>query len=306
MSVWDHSWLTPRLVCGFRFMRIPPKSGVEGGIFLPLHVMSAEDHLLSGQAEVERTKLDQKDIALGTAAQAQDHLLWIFDGTEFQDRALRFYDARGPRGPPPMEDVWLLSLITAVPTTLKNNVLSGSGMMELQCSAMVLLGSYLYAEYMLMLVPPAVLLKYFQHTWEVHSRMGTVESADEMLSHFSVFSPLNAAMERFQERLHARGQVAYCAQVPQSATATSPHCLKLPELTGTFGGLPVLRPLVDVLIVRCGEDLQWVIQWLKHILRDEWTPEVLGLQLRLVIYEKCQAAADSSERPWGHLVQDIS
>ena len=31
MSVWDHSWLTPRLVCGFRFMRIPPKSGLDGG-----------------------------------------------------------------------------------------------------------------------------------------------------------------------------------------------------------------------------------------------------------------------------------
>lgn len=184
-----------------------------------------------------------------------------------------------------MEDVWLLNLISAVPTTLKNNVLSGSGMMELQCSAMVLLGSYLFAEYMLMLVPPAVLLKYFQHTWEVHSRMGTVESADEMLGHFSNFEPLNAAMERFQERLHARGQVAYCAQGPPG----SPHCLKLPELTATFGGVPVLRPLVDVLIVRCGEDLQWVIEWLKRVLRDEWTPEVLGLQLRLVIYEKCQA-----------------
>jgi len=48
MSVWDHSWLTPRLVCGFRFMRIPPKSGLDGGLFLPLPVLGlGEDQLLS-------------------------------------------------------------------------------------------------------------------------------------------------------------------------------------------------------------------------------------------------------------------
>jgi len=102
-----------------------------------------------------------------------DHLLWVFDGTGFQDRAIQFYEGNGI---PPMEDVWLLTLVAAVPTTLKNNVMSGSALLELQCSAMVLLCSYLFAEYMVMLAPPAVLLKYFQHTWEVHSRVGTQDS----------------------------------------------------------------------------------------------------------------------------------
>ena len=188
-----------------------------------------------------------------------------------------------------MEEVWLLSLIAAVPTTLKSNVMSGSALMELQCSAMVLLCSYLFAEYMVMLVPPAVLLKYFQHTWEVHSRVGTVESADEMLSHFSNFEPLNSAMERFQEALQARSQQVRCG-------ASQDACLMLPQLSSTFGGVPVQRPVVDVLIVRCGEDLSWVIQWLKRILRDEWTPEVLGLQVKLVIYEKCPGSAALSRQ----------
>jgi hypothetical protein len=69
----------------------------------------------------------------------------------------------------------------------------------------------------------------------------------------------------------------------------------LQQLGGSvFGGVPVQRPLVDVLIVRCGEDLRWVMEWLKRILRDEWTPEVPGLQVRLVIYEKCLV----SEAAW--------
>ena len=100
--------------------------------------------------------------------------MWVFDGTGFQDRAIQFYEGNGI---PPMEDVWLLTLVAAVPTTLKNNVMSGSALLELQCSAMVLLCSYLFAEYMVMLAPPAVLLKYFQHTWEVHSRVGTQDGA---------------------------------------------------------------------------------------------------------------------------------
>lgn len=275
MSVWDHSWLTPRLVCGFRFLRIPAKSGIEGGMFLPLPVMGVENERLSG----EYTNLERKD----------EHLLWIFDGTGFQHRALQFYHSGGP---PPMEDVWLLTLIAAVPTTLKNNVMSGSALMELQCSAMVLLCSYLFAEYMVMLVPPAVLLKYFQHTWEVHSRVGTVETVDEMMSHFSSFEPLSTAMERFQGILHARSQVVRCAS--ERSQHLEP-CLMLQQLGGSvFGGVPVQRPLVDVLIVRCGEDLRWVMEWLKRILRDEWTPEVPGLQVRLVIYEKCLVSEAST------------
>ena len=125
--------------------------------------------------------------------------------------------------------------------------MSGSALMELQCSAMVLLCSYLFAEYMVMLVPPAVLLKYFQHTWEVHSRVGTVETVDEMMSHFSSFEPLSTAMERFQGILHARSQVVRCAS--ERSQHLEP-CLMLQQLGGSvFGGVPVQRPLVDVLIV---------------------------------------------------------
>ena len=180
-----------------------------------------------------------------------------------------------------MDDVWLLTLVAAVPTTVKNNVMSGGDMMELQCAAMVLLSSYIYAEYMVMLVPPAVLLKFFQHTWEVHSRAGAVESADEMLSHFTSFEPLGSAMERFQEALQARSRVFACAQ---SAMTPSSPC---PPESVAFGGKPTLRPLVDVLLIRCGEDLSWVVDWLARVLRDEWTPEVAGVTVRLIIYEKC-------------------
>ena len=90
-------------------------------------------------------------------------------------------------------------------------MLSGYHMMELQCSAIVLLASYLYAEYMALLVPPAVLLKYFQHTWEVHDREGAAESANEMLSHFGSFAPLNRAMDQFQTVLHSRRESFTCA-----------------------------------------------------------------------------------------------
>ena len=137
--------------------------------------------------------------------------------------------------------------------------------LRLQCAAVVLLSSYLYAEYMLMLVPPAVLLKYFQHTFEVHSRQGQVESAEEMVGHFSSFEPLGAAQERFQRALRSRGE-AFQAQ---------------------------LRSLVDVVLARCGEDLSWLLRWLERVLRDEWTPEVPGVRLRLVVYEKCSIASAS-------------
>lgn len=183
-----------------------------------------------------------------------------------------------------MEDVWLLVLIAAVPTTVKNNVMSGGDMMELQCSAMVLLSSYFFAEYMIMLVPPAVLLKYFQHTWEVHSRVGHVESADEMVGHFNSFEPLGLAMERFQEALQARSKVFHCDPLQGLQGRSGISC---PPQSPAFGGSPVLRPLVDVLIIRCREDLGWVLRWLSRVLRDEWTPEVAGVTVRLVIYEKC-------------------
>ena len=76
------------------------------------------------------------------------------------------------------------------------------------------------------------------------------------------------------------------------------HVVKLPHIVNlwqktpldVFGGVPKQIPLVDVVIVRCLEDLGWVVDWLKRILRDEWTPEVMGVVVRLVIYEKCQAA----------------
>ena len=108
-----------------------------------------------------------------------------------------------------------------------------------------------------------------------------------MLSHFSSFEPLNSGMEHFQIALQARGEAYKCARDPRGET--SPHCqfvAKTPK--DVFGGVPKQIPLVDVVIVRCLEDLGWVVDWLKRILRDEWTPEVMGVLVRLVIYEKCQ------------------
>ena len=67
MSVWDHSWLTPRLVCGFRFLRIPAKSGIEGGMFLPLPVMGVENERLSG----EYTNLERKERVQGKTCQVR-------------------------------------------------------------------------------------------------------------------------------------------------------------------------------------------------------------------------------------------
>ncbi|CAK9087907.1 Calcium-dependent protein kinase 2, partial [Durusdinium trenchii] len=273
MNVWDHSWLTPRLVCGFRFMRVPLSSGLEGKIFIPIPGI---DELSANSSGAEKTESSSRDLP------ADQHLSWVFDGTRFQDRASEFYQERNL--PPPMEDVWLLVLIAAVPTTVKNNVMSGGDMMELQCSAMVLLSSYFFAEYMIMLVPPAVLLKYFQHTWEVHSRVGHVESADEMVGHFNSFEPLGLAMERFQEALQARSKVFHCDPLQGLQGRSGISC---PPQSPAFGGSPVLRPLVDVLIIRCREDLGWVLRWLSRVLRDEWTPEVAGVTVRLVIYEKC-------------------
>ena len=98
INVWDHSWLTPRLVCGLRFLRVPPRALREGGVFLPLNATAAESHLM-----------------------------WVFDGTAFQDKALRYY---GEKGRPPLEEVWLLELVMAVPRTMKHDVLSGSSLME--------------------------------------------------------------------------------------------------------------------------------------------------------------------------------
>ena len=39
--------------------------------------------------------------------------------------------------------------------------------------------------------------------------------------------------------------------------------------------------------------MSWVLDWLGRVLRDEWTPEVAGLQLRLLVYEKCFSPGDS-------------
>ena len=115
------------------------------------------------------------------------------------------------------------------------------------------------------------------------------ESADEMLSHFSSFEPLNSGMEHFQIALQARGSAYKCARDPRGEA--SPHCQEVAKTPlDVFGGVPKQIPLVDVVIVRCLEDLNWVVDWLKRILRDEWTPEVMGVLVRLVIYEKCQAA----------------
>ena len=266
IQVWDHSWLTPRLVCGFRFMRVPPGSSLQGGVFLPLAGMGmgADEILAAANFSGVVPKLDSTGKLM----------LWTFDGTEFQERALSFYSG----GKPPMEDVWLLTLVLAVPASKSNNVLSGSHMMELQCSAMVLLASYLYAEYMAPLVPPAVLLKYFQHTWEVHSREGAAESASEMMSHFRTFAPLDVAMDQFREVLRKRREAYACA----FSGSLCPQAVSI-------------RPLVDVVIVRCQEDVSWVLDWLARVLRDEWTPEVAGLAMRLLVYEKCFSTPGSSE-----------
>ncbi|CAE7026823.1 CPK2 [Symbiodinium sp. CCMP2592] len=270
VQLWDHSWLTPRLVCGMRFMRVPPKSSIEGGVFLPLAGMGmgAEEILAAVNTSGTVPKLNSPEKLI----------VWTFDGTEFQERALAFYAG----GKPPMEDVWLLALMLAVPASKHNNVMSGSDMLEFQCSAMVLLASYMYAEYMTLLVPPAVLLKYFQHTWEVHSREGAPESATEMLSHFSSFEPLNTAMSQFQQILQARRQAFSCAVLGERSC---------PNDLGKEAS--IIRPLVDVVIVRCQEDVSWVLDWLGRVLRDEWTPEVAGLQLRLLVYEKCFSPGDS-------------
>ncbi|CAE7815859.1 CPK2 [Symbiodinium necroappetens] len=272
VQLWDHSWLTPRLVCGMRFMRVPPKSSIEGGVFLPLAGMGmgAEEILAAVNTSGTVPKLNSPEKLI----------VWTFDGTEFQERALAFYAG----GKPPMEDVWLLALMLAVPASKHNNVMSGSDMLELQCSAMVLLASYMYAEYMTLLVPPAVLLKYFQHTWEVHSREGAPESATEMLSHFSSFEPLNTAMNQFQRILQARRQAFSCAVLGER---TCPNDLGKDA--------SIIRPLVDVVIVRCREDVSWAFDWIGRVLRDEWTPEVAGLELRLLVYEKCFSPGDSEE-----------
>ncbi|CAJ1383481.1 unnamed protein product [Effrenium voratum] len=273
MNVWDHSWLTPRLVCGFRFMRVPPGISLDKGIFLPITVGSEESANQSGQVPV-----------------AEKLMLWTFDGTGFQDRAVQYFAG----GVPPMEDVWLLALVAAVPATFTSNVMSGSDMMELQCAAMVLLSSYIYAEYMAMLVPPAVLLKYFQHTWEVHTRAGAVESASEMLVHFASFEPLERAMQRFQGVLEARRAAFACAFADDDC----------PPAAAPFGGTPVTRPLVDVVVTRCAEDLSWLAAWLARILRDEWTPEVAGMRVRLVIYEKCPSGASKNQELDGQQLLD--
>ena len=374
MNVWDHSWLTPRLVCGFRFMRVPPGISLDKGIFLPITVGSEESANQSGQVPV-----------------AEKLMLWTFDGTGFQDRAVQYFAG----GVPPMEDVWLLALVAAVPATFTSNVMSGSDMMELQCAAMVLLSSYIYAEYMAMLVPPAVLLKYFQHTWEVLVKdtlqviqtlvsfnrqnrvFGRFRRQDPRFTHREVdgrstpaparwnlparcwctsppLSPWKGRCSGFRgswkregrpSRVPSRrlgksrrspltpvwglgdlkdsvGPLFFCQSNVRNSkgfpfhfewqevtafdflgplAAEDDDC---PPAAAPFGGTPVTRPLVDVVVTRCAEDLSWLAAWLARILRDEWTPEVAGMRVRLVIYEKCPSGASKNQELDGQQLLD--
>ncbi|CAE7569579.1 CPK2, partial [Symbiodinium pilosum] len=115
-----------------------------------------------------------------------------------------------------------------------------------------------------------------------------------MLSHFGSFAPLNRAMDQFQTVLHSRRESFTCAALGINA------CPK-----AALAEAPVVRPLIDVVIVRCKEDVSWVLDWLARVLRDEWTPEVAGLQMRLLVYEKCFSTQTSeAEAMTGHQLID--
>lgn len=209
-----------------------------------------------------------------------EQLQWVFDGTVFQQRALEFYAGRGA---PPMNDVWMAILLSRIPESDASSVLSGGDLMELKCSGMILLASLLYAEYLALVVPASVLLKSCQHATEIHHRMGMDETAEELYGNIHGLKPIQTALAS----LHATLQVAAGSRA----------------LAAEYASLGALAlPVVDVVVAHCREDLGWLREWLRQVLRDEWTPEVRGLRLRLLIYERCTAApqpeaSSSQERP---------
>ncbi|CAE8597570.1 unnamed protein product [Polarella glacialis] len=287
-SLWDHSWLTPRMICGIRFARVPGEAGREGSVWLPLESLGAGmDEVLAATRHDSRPT-DGESASAASPREMPPILMWNFDGTAFQFRAMDYYQGRGP---PPMQDVWMIILLAAVPASMRRDVMSGAAMLEFSCGAVTVLSQYLYAEYMAPVVPPAVLLKFFKHTWEVHSRSGTPESAQEIAEHLEFLAPLPTAKERFQAVLGARREANFCAMQGRGSAA----CESAVQSSTEDSGVPVSRPLVDIVIARCREDLRWLLDWLTRVLRDEWTPEVPGLRLRILIFERCESIAEEED-----------
>lgn len=251
ISIWDQSWLTPRLICGIRLERTPTLRTPEGDS--------------SGAGPVPDCSA-----ALAEPRPPRRALRWVFDGTAFQQRALEFYEGVAA---PPMQDVWLVTLLARIPGSWDHDVTPLGDLMELECRGVLLLAAILYSEYLAFVAPAAVLLKSFQFAAQVHEGRGL---AFELASDIDKLAPVQQA----GASLHRSLQVALAAATKASQAP----------------------PLVDVVVAHCREDLGWARAWLRRVLRDEWTPEVRGLRLRLLIFERCAAEGEGAVPAAGGII----
>eukprot|EP00927_Polykrikos_kofoidii_P049806 TRINITY_DN43817_c0_g1_i1.p1 TRINITY_DN43817_c0_g1~~TRINITY_DN43817_c0_g1_i1.p1 ORF type:complete len:764 (+),score=101.17 TRINITY_DN43817_c0_g1_i1:46-2337(+) len=276
VRVWDHSWLTPRMMCGLRFTRDPPS--ISGDRSHALKSTSDDSSLLEGRAN-ESCSLGSKSnlscsagVGIRSSATRVAALSWIFDGTTFQRRAIDFYEGLGP---PPLEEVWQTQLLSYIPGSSRFDVMPFADLIELKCGGVGHMANQIYIDFISHLAPPGVLLKYFQTAFQLHSRSGLEESADDIAEGIQDFEPMQQTFAAMDRSL----AVVACTHMPHGR----PDC-ETPEMLQR-----VRNPLVDIVIARCREDLQWVQDWFARILRDEWTPEVVGARIRLLVFERCEA-----------------
>lgn len=283
ISVWDQSWLTPRLVCGLRFLRLSVAAENGGAGAIILHLTDADD--ASGGAHEAEGRPGGR--SAGGSAQLPT-IQWAFDGTQFQQQALDFFAGIGA---PPMGGAWLLHLLSSVPK--RADMIPVADLLELNCSAVTHLAQYLYAEYLVPLVPPSVLLKVFQHSWRLRARTGLHESAEELATQQLLFQPIPSAVQSLERALAARTLQEGSGDTGRAGKA------------GLGDGKRAGQLRADVVITRCREDLAWLFSWLARVLRDEWTSEVPGVRIRLLVFERCEADAIAGRTSGWQIVQRL-